>query len=356
MKEVLINSLKSGFTFMAIPTVETNRVVEMTRYYLNEWNNTLKDKKTQAPEILKSQGYSLKVWDSISGLEEIKVSDGSKVETTKGSQDLLVAFRNIEEDHENASNPACVYIFQNIHLHWDDPMNKPNILQAIINFSYPRRAHRHIIFVGPYGSLPLEIAQLFVVVDFNLPSKEEIIELTKKFDTTFSKKKVKVTDEQRENAAEAAAGMTHYEAENAFRFSIVSTEGTSFDTGIIQEKKAEAVKKMGFLEYMKTDIKLTSVGGMHNMMTSLEELTYIYKNRHKAKEYGIPMPKGWLITGISGTGKSLIAKAISNAFGVPLFNCNIGKVFGSLVGETEKNTAQLFKQIEAVSPAVILLD
>lgn len=360
MKKDFIDGLKSGFSFIVINTVEVTRVTDVIKKYVKEWNEEVRKSKN-APGAVKEHGYSLKIWDTVTGLYKYDLLKDKVVETYKNTTEAPKAIQAVAEDHaSHMSNPekepAGVYVYQNLHLQWDDPMMRQFIVQDIINLSADRLPHRHLVFVGPYSQIPIEIAHLLVPLEFSLPTKAELVDLTKKFDLTFSRHKAKLEDEDRVAAAEAAAGMTEYEAENAFRFAIISSQGKELPASVIQEKKAEAVRKTGLLEYQKVAITKEDIGGMHNMVRALDDLSYLYHNKTKAKEYGVPMPKGWLITGISGTGKSLIAKGISNIFGVPLFLCDLGKVFGSLVGETEKNTLQLLKQIEAVSPAVILLD
>lgn len=348
MKNALTTAIKAGFPLIAMQTVEVSRAVQSVVSVVDDWNQELK--KTSATEKLKEHGYNVWTWTTTQGWVDAKTGK----EAVKKTQELPMALAHLLDPNNLKTNPACVYVVQNAHLWWDDPMMKPMIFQQLIDFAKLRTPHQNVIFVGPHGSIPLEVAQLFMPIDYALPSRDELVDLTKKFDEVMGKHKLK--DPERNRIADAGAGMTFFEFENALRAAIVDGKGKKIDPIIIQEEKAQAVKKSGFLEHEKVLFTLDDAGGLDNMKQWLEELSEIYHNWEKAQKYGLKTPKGCLITGISGTGKSLVAKVIANLFGVPLFRCDIGKVFGSLVGETEKNTMMLLAQIDAVSPCVILLD
>jgi ATP-dependent 26S proteasome regulatory subunit len=358
MKE-LINYIRAGFPVMVMNTVEVSRACEAAYHHIRKYNQTMKEEEEKAVtgNDLKAEGFSLFEWSVTSGWVDPSKEGEDRVNLLKGTDNPIRCLTFLTNEEHLAGSRGGIYMVQNLHLYWADPSHKPHITQRIIDFCKLRIPHRHVIFVGPVGEIPAEMSHLIMPVDFQLPTKEDLVRLADKFSAVIKRSGGKALGtEVKKTVAKAASGMTEYEAENAMRASLIGCGGKKIDPKTVQEEKAKAVKKAGFLEYEKVQLTIKDVGGLENLKLWLGDLARIYQNMDKALDYGLAVPKGTMVTGISGTGKSLIAKVISNMFGVPLFRCDIGKLFGSLVGETEKNTEYLFKQIDAVSPCVILLD
>ena len=149
--------------------------------------------------------------------------------------------------------------------------------------------------------------------------------------------------------------MTLAEVQGSLSIALVSEED-GIDLEVLKQEKAKMVRKSGLLEWVRDTETIKEVGGLDILKEWFTKIAVVYRNLNKAVRFGLKIPKGCLITGIPGTGKTLCAKAIASLFGVPLFRLDVGRLFSSLVGETEKNTRELFKLIDAVSPAVILVD
>jgi SpoVK/Ycf46/Vps4 family AAA+-type ATPase len=147
-------------------------------------------------------------------------------------------------------------------------------------------------------------------------------------------------------------GLTTIEAENAFALSVV--EGNAIVPTIIAREKAQTVKKGGLLEIIESRESLSDVGGWEVLKEWLLKRKHAFGRR--AKEYGLPVPKGLLILGIPGTGKSLTAKATAGVFEIPLLRLDAGRLFASLVGESERNLRFAIQTAEAIAPCVLWLD
>ncbi|MDB6035015.1 MAG: ATPase central domain protein [Verrucomicrobiales bacterium] len=147
-------------------------------------------------------------------------------------------------------------------------------------------------------------------------------------------------------------GITTIEAENSFALSFVQTG--SIVPAIIAREKAQAVKKNGLLEIADSKESMESIGGLDLLKD------WLLKRKHafspQAREYGLRLPKGVLILGLPGTGKSLAAKATASVFGVPLLKLDAGGIFESLVGQSEANLRAVLQTAEAVSPCVLWMD
>lgn len=337
--------LQGGFPLIAVNTVEVDRASETMQSLTTSINKDLPRKKI-VDEQLKSEGYVFMIWDCHTGWHQIS----DQVKPVPDTADPVKALEYMLND----TTKAGVYILQNFHLHWSDQYVLPMVIQLLRSIStVGKTRHRHLFLVGDNSNIPVEIQRQIVMLEFMLPNKEELEKYVSGYihDMDLNIKKADIL-----NAAEASLGMSLYEVESAMCVALVSSKGKSIDKNVIFEEKANAVKRSGLLEWIPTDIGMDSVGGLTNMKRWFSKVAKAFKDVKKAKEYNLPSPKGCITVGISGTGKSLSGKAVANLFGVPLFRCDIGRVFGGIVGETERNTRELFKLAEALAPCVILID
>jgi SpoVK/Ycf46/Vps4 family AAA+-type ATPase len=142
------------------------------------------------------------------------------------------------------------------------------------------------------------------------------------------------------------------EAENAFALSFVQT-GT-IEPSVVAREKAQAVKKNGLLEIIEAKETLESIGGLDVLKSWLLKRRDAFGQR--AKDYGLPTPKGLLVIGIPGTGKSLTAKATASVFGVPLLKLDAGRLFAGIVGQSESNLRSVIQTAEAIAPCCLWID
>ena len=153
----------------------------------------------------------------------------------------------------------------------------------------------------------------------------------------------------------SALGLTMQEAENAFCRAIVKLKGLDKSAlSIIHEEKNQVVKKTGVLEFVKSDLSIDDIGGLENLKKWLLRRNNSWSE--KAQSYNLPAPKGVLITGVPGCGKSLTAKAMSAIWGLPLLKLDMGKIFGGVVGSSEENMRNAIATAEAVSPSILGVD
>ena len=159
----------------------------------------------------------------------------------------------------------------------------------------------------------------------------------------------------RERLAKAALGLTLFEAENAFARAMVDDGRlTDSDIVLVQDEKKQIVQKSGVLEVVSSSIGLDDIGGLENLKTWLRKRNGSWMD--EARAYGLPAPKGVLVTGVPGCGKSMTAKAMASAWSLPLVRLDIGKVFGGLVGASEQNMRTALRTAEAIAPCVMWID
>ncbi len=149
--------------------------------------------------------------------------------------------------------------------------------------------------------------------------------------------------------------MTAQEAENAFSRAIVANRGLDGNAiRVIFDEKNQVIKKTGILEFIKANFTIDDIGGLENLKSWLIKRNNSWLD--SARKYNIPAPKGVLITGIPGCGKSLTAKAMSAIWNLPLLKLDMGKIFSGIVGSSEENMRKAIATAEAVAPSILWVD
>ena len=124
----------------------------------------------------------------------------------------------------------------------------------------------------------------------------------------------------------------------------------------IFEQKQQNIKKSGILKMIPLKESIDDIGGLENLKSWLRRKSKVFNNISEAKKYGVDMPKGLLIAGVPGCGKSLFAKATASLFNVPLLQLDMGRLMGKYVGESESNMRKAIRLAEAISPCVLWID
>lgn len=221
-----------------------------------------------------------------------------------------------------------------------------------------RKVGSHVIMVGPHIDLPPELKNLVTFVDCPLPDRKTIEEEYTKMVKGYKDELKGLPESKAERmeliraSANAAVGLDMIGAENAIALSFATAD--TLDPRIIQLQKEQEVRKSDVLEFFPTDETMDSVGGGKALKEWFRKRRRVFTD--EAREYGLSYPKGVLIVGPAGTGKSLTAKAIAGFLQLPLLRMDMGKVFRSLVGESESAIRMALQVTEAVSPVVLWID
>ena len=239
---------------------------------------------------------------------------------------------------------ASIYIFKDLHPFIDSPPVTRWLRDAIANF---KGTQKTIILMSPLQQIPIELEKEVVVLDFALPDMKELNQvLSGQLEQTKSRR---ITTEAREKLLKAALGLTKDEAEKVYRKAQVSTGRlTEEEVDIVLSEKKQLIRRNGILEFIEEDETLDVVGGLEELKRWLRQRSNAFTER--AREYGLPQPKGMLILGVPGCGKSLIAKTTSRLWGLPLLRLDMGRVYdGSMVGRSEANLRNALKTAESIS-------
>ena len=320
MKTQIINYLRAGYPGLYLVSPEAQRV------------------EAEIKQIAQELGYGLFFWSVVDGL--VDTASGA---ITQANEPLEV-LQAIEEQKEKA-----IFLLRDFHLFLEDP--NPVLLCKLKDvLQQGKSKQEHLLVLGCRLCLPPELERELTVIEFALPTKDQ---LSPVLEGVMESAELKPMPAEIQDAVlDAACGLTTIEAENAFALSVVETK--QVDPIVIAREKAQAVKKNGLLEIIETKQSLDSIGGLDVLKTWLLKRKDAFGKR--AKEYGLPTPKGLMIIGIAGTGKSLTAKATAKVFGVPLLKLDAGRIFAGLVGQSESNLRSVIQTAEAIAPAVLWID
>jgi ATP-dependent 26S proteasome regulatory subunit len=259
----------------------------------------------------------------------------------------------------NGLTRDAVVVLRDFHPFLNDPMVARRV-RDLVNLFEGASVKRTVVFLSALVKLPMELEKDVQVVDFDLPDRATLEDIVREKafagarSRRFGKNFQKILEHpnlQRE-VAEAALGLTEAEARQVF--DKTSVRDKQFNLKTILAEKKHIIRKSGILEFYETNLGLNQVGGLPELKDWLQKRQHSFNQ--SARDFGLPLPKGILLLGVPGCGKSLSAKAISQAWQMPLLRLDVGKVFGSLVGSSEENMRRAIKTAEAVAPAILWLD
>lgn len=298
--------------------------------------------ESEIAAVCSSLRRQLHAWSSSEGLVDLAQGRISQC------PDPLDAFQLIDGIFASPE-PRTVVLLRDLQLHMEhgDPM----LTRRIKDTLRIAKANGHtIILLGCHLKLPPELDHEITRIDFGLPDARA---LNSVLDGIISSASLPELDPSvRECALANALGLTTTEAENVFALSVV--EAKAIDPKIIAREKASALKRNGLVEVIRASANLDDVGGLESLKEWLHRRAGAFGE--SAKAYGLPAPKGLLIVGFPGTGKSLTAKATASAFGLPLLKLDMGRVFGGIVGQSESNLRSVIQTAEAIAPCVLWID
>ena len=213
-----------------------------------------------------------------------------------------------------------------------------------------------LVIVSPGLQLPPDLEKEVTVVDLPLPSAGEIEGVLEEITgANAASIVVELSADERQRLIQAAQGLTLGEAENAFARAIASDRRLdASDIALVLDEKRQTIRKSGLLEFISTQGSMDDVGGLENLKKWLNKRNGSWLP--EAQRWSIPAPKGVLITGVPGCGKSLTATCMATLWGLPLLRLDVGRVFSGLVGSSEQNMRGALRLAEAVSPSILWID
>ncbi|MBP7634589.1 AAA family ATPase, partial [Candidatus Ozemobacteraceae bacterium] len=237
-------------------------------------------------------------------------------------------------------------------------LGKPEIQRRIrtVNTAF-RGQNRFLFLLGGDIHLPVDVRKDVYLLDFGLPDQVELADLIERAFATAAKRGAenKMTPEDLAAAATALQGFTATEAQQSLTkllWGVKVIDGSFVKQ--LQEEKEQLARKEGILEYVRTDSSLADVGGLENLKNWLMKRRRLFSP--EAAAAGLRPPRGLLMMGISGCGKSLSVKAISSLWNLPLFRLDMNQVYSGLHGSPEGAFHRAIKSIESMAPAILWFD
>jgi SpoVK/Ycf46/Vps4 family AAA+-type ATPase len=266
-------------------------------------------------------------------------------------------------------DPA-VFVLKDLHFFLQADGSSPHIpgMEAIILIRKLRdmvealkQSQKTLCFLSPVLRFPVELEKDIAVLDWSLPTRQElsgalerVVRSARNRGPTRGNRRVQLDldEADQDRVLKAAAGLTEGEAEKVFAKSLVMTRRLDLDV-IVAEKK-QLIQKSRVLEYYDAVQDIAYVGGMAELKTWLGKRSLAFSER--ARRFGLPEPRGLLLLGVQGGGKSLLAKSVAGLWKLPLLRLDMGKVFSEMVGASEQNIRSALRLAESVAPCVLWLD
>lgn len=279
-------------------------------------------------------------WDFVDGYQ------GNPNDQGFGRRNPLQALELVEKQPESA---ASVFILRDFHRFLEDVA----VARKLRNLARLLKSQpKNIILLSPQLSLPDDLSEVVTVLEFPLPQRDEIrLEMERLLSTLGQSLEPRVLDD----FVRSAQGLSMERIRRVLARAIATHgELQPGDVDLILEEKRQTIRQTQILDFYPATEQISDIGGLDNLKDWLLRRGGAFSER--ARQYGLPHPRGLLLVGIQGTGKSLTAKAIAHHWHLPLLRLDVGRLFAGLVGESESRTRQMIQLAEALAPCVLWID
>ena len=225
-------------------------------------------------------------------------------------------------------------------------LGSPEIVQALDTAISSGKQHRtFVVVLAPVIQIPVELDRQFVVIEHDLPGRDQLHQIAR----SIANEPGELPDGNDLNAVlDAAAGLTRFEAENAFSLSLIRHGRVAPD--VMWELKTQTLKKSGLMALHRGGETFADLGGLEALKA------FCSRSLTRKTSHALARPRGILLLGVPGTGKSAFCKALGNEVGRPTLILDIGALMGSLVGQTEERTRQALRIADAMAPCIVFCD
>jgi hypothetical protein len=284
------------------------------------------------------------MWSASHGLRD----ETGALAAPNSTDDPTAALVHVIENQEDA-----IYVFLDMHHHFT-PVTTRLVRDAA---RAVRMTRKSVLFLSPFFQVPEELQKEVTLAVFQLPDQAVLEPLIQRIAEELKAEGVSVNlgPEDVTALVRAASGLTVNETERTLRRAAIVTGGLSAEAGrVVIAEKTQLIRKSGILEYYHTSESFHDVGGLDNLLAWFQARAPVFAG--VSRYAGLPQPKGVLLVGVPGCGKSLSARALAGAWRVPLLRLDVGRIFGSLVGSSEANLRRAIQIAEAVSPCILWID
>jgi len=318
--------LRARFTLIVLVTHEEERAENLIKSMCKTYNRTCVS------------------WDSAEGFQWLSEASGN----LPAARDPQTALDQIDKMDDGL---ASLFVLKDFHDFWTNAQIRRKLRSLAQKMKFSRKA---LLVITPSNRIPDELKDEVVLENLPLPDEKDLQNVLDEL-KMISGVRINLTELGKEKLVKAAVGLTAAQANRVFAKAIVS-DGVLDDTDIdlVTNEKKQIIRESEALEFFSVTETLDDVGGLKVLKEWLRLRDRAFSDR--ARDYGLPMPKGIALLGIPGTGKSLTAKMIGGLWRMPLLRLDVGALFGSLVGESEERTRRALHLAETIAPCVLWID
>ncbi|MGF1495145.1 MAG: AAA family ATPase [Microcoleaceae cyanobacterium] len=316
--------LRSRYVLIYIPTLEEERAESAIQDWARQQSNR-----------------AVHVWDFVEGYQ-----GGNPEDAGAGRRNPLQALEQIEKFSNSATE---IFVLRDFHRFLEDV----SVARKLRNLGRRLKSQpKTIVILSPQISIPEDLSQVLTVLEFPLPDRTEIQqEIEQLLQATGQRLEPLALDE----IVRSFQGLSMERIRRIWAKAIVTHgEFRIDDLDLILEEKRQAIRQTQILDFYPAQTEISDIGGLDNLKDWLLRRGGAFSEQ--ARQYGLPYPRGLLLVGIQGTGKSLTAKAIAHHWHLPLLRLDVGRLFAGLVGESESRTRQMIQLAEALAPCVLWID
>ncbi|MBX3011728.1 MAG: AAA family ATPase [Caldilineaceae bacterium] len=328
MKQALDTYIRARYPILWVVTPEEQRALQ------------------EIDDLAQRQKKRLILWSATTGISNPALPD--RPDSSK--RDPLALLTMILDEPE-----ASLWVLRDFHPF----LKEPTIVRRLREVAFGlATSNKTVILLGPVLKIPPELEKEITVIDFDLPTEAGLDAMLTQLIENNKRRKIKVELQKRDQArlVKACLGLTETEATNAIAKAIIQAQGVLDGKAVeaVTAEKQQIIRKSGLLEFYASSAQLQSVGGLETLKEWLRKRVRAFGP--EARAFGLPEPKGILLVGVQGCGKSLVAKAVANSWRLPLLRLDVGRLFASLVGSSEENLRTAIKVAESIAPVVLWVD
>ena len=299
--------------------------------------------------VLRTEGKDVRIfnWNCVDGLRGLN-GDKPQPVINKDGEEIVEPEEVLKYILNDKDASKDVFVLEDFNNYIEEE-NVKYYIRSIAERA--RHTNTHAIILSAVYKLPVELEKYVTVLNIPLPNR---LDMEKTLGVVERQCKINLSVEMRNRMVDAALGMTSMEADLAFCLAAVKDDLGQNAPYTVSSEKEQIIKKSGILDYFPKNESLKDVGGMEVLKDWLFKRQKAYEK--KARDFGLQEPKGLLLLGVPGCGKSLAAKSIASFWNMPLLRLDIGKVYQGLVGSSEDNIRKAIATAEAVAPCVLWID
>jgi len=255
---------------------------------------------------------------------------------------------------EMETKQHCFFVLKDIHNLLEDSEIIAKLKAISLKTMYREEYNVTIFIVSTILKIPVELEKFITIYDIPYPYQTEIKNIIKSYSKIFE---INIEDDIIDELTISFKGLSEFEIRQILNLAYQQSGSIDKkDKELILKEKEQIIKKSGLLEIIQVKEKFEDIGGLNNLKKYIQNKAKVFNDLGSAIKFGVDLPKGILIVGMPGCGKSLTAKVVAKVFEVPLLRLDVGKLMGKYVGESEENLRRAIKTAEAVSPCVLWID